>query len=70
LEVSGQPVKPGLFMLTTNAVVHWTREMHSRDPGKQCGNILFADSHVEFLRTNLSAVIQRRGLAATRLAVP
>ena len=70
LEASGQPVKPGFFMLTTNTAVRWTREMHSRDPGRQCGCILFADSHVEFLRTNLTAAVQLRGLANNRLAVP
>jgi len=70
LEVAGQPVKPGFFMLTTNATVRWTRELHSKAKGTQSGSILFADTHVEFLRTNLSAVVQRRGLAPARLAVP
>jgi len=70
LEVAWQAIKPGLFTLTTNTGVGWTREMHSKHAGTQCGNLLFADGHVQYLRTNLSAAIQSQGLATNRLAVP
>jgi len=70
LEVAGQPVKPGLFALTTNAAVRWAREMHSKRVGTRCGNILFTDNHVEYLRASLSAAVQRQGLATNRLAFP
>lgn len=71
LESSGRPVKSGLFVLTTNAAVGWTGEMHSkREAGRRGGCILFADHHVEYVHDNLSAVIQRQGIATNRLAIP
>jgi prepilin-type processing-associated H-X9-DG protein len=70
LEVAGQAVRPGLFVLKTNAVVRWTRELHTKQVGKQCGNALFTDGHVETLRENLSAAVQRQGLAINRLVFP
>lgn len=70
LEVAGQAVRPGLYTLATSAAVGWTGEMHSKRGTARCGDILFADGHVQFLRTNLTSVIQRQGLATNRLAVP
>ena len=70
LELAGQPVKPGLFTLTTNTEVGWTREMHSKDARTRRGNILLSDGSVEGVRTNLSAAVQSQGLDANRLAVP
>ena len=71
LEVSGQPVKPGLFALRTNGSIKWTRELHSKSAGKRSGNILFADAHVEMLQEeDLSRAAQRQGLATNRLALP
>ena len=70
LEVAGQPVKPGLFALTTNLSLSWTKELHYRTEGKRCGNILFADGHVDTLDQNLNPVVQNQGLATNRLAVP
>jgi prepilin-type processing-associated H-X9-DG protein len=70
LELAGQAVRPGLFALTTNVVVRWTRELHAKDVGKQCGNVLFTDGHVETLRENLSAAVQHQGLATNRLVFP
>jgi prepilin-type N-terminal cleavage/methylation domain-containing protein len=66
LQVNGQPVKPGLFILTTNLDMGWTSDLHARR-----GCLAFADGHAEFVRnTNLNATIQRQGIATNRLAIP
>ena len=70
LETAGQPVKPGLFSLTTSAAVSWTSELHNQGRTIMGGNLLFADGHVEFARGKLLAVIQRQNLATNRLAFP
>ena len=70
LELAGQAVRPGLYTLTTNVAVRWTRELHTKQVGKQCGNVLFTDGHVETLRENLSAAVLRQGLATNRLVFP
>ena len=65
-----RPVKPGLFSLTTNATVSWTREMHGKGATVMGGNVLFADGHVEWSARNLPEVTQRQNLATNRLAFP
>ena len=70
LEVAGQAARRGLFTLTTNAAVRWTREMHTKQVGRQCGNMLFTDGHVENLQSNLVAAVRRQGLATNHLVVP
>jgi prepilin-type N-terminal cleavage/methylation domain-containing protein/prepilin-type processing-associated H-X9-DG protein len=70
LEAAGQPVKPGLFLLTTNAAVSWTGALHSHGEPVMRGNLLLADGHVETVRRNLPEVIQRQNLATNRLALP
>jgi len=66
LQANGQPVKPGLFILTTNLDMNWTRELHG---GR--GNLAFADGHVESIKPNrLNEIVQRRNPASNRLAVP
>ena len=70
LEASGQPVKPGLFSLTTSAAVSWTSGLHSQGGTVMGGNLLFVDGHVEFSTRKLPAVIQRQNLATNRLAFP
>lgn len=47
LQANGQPVKPGLFVLTTNLSLNWTHEMHL-----DCGNLAYGDGHVDTRRTN------------------
>ncbi len=66
LQVKGQPIQPGLFVLTTNSNVSWTPNLHvSR------GNLAFADGHVEFTRNDaLNSFIQNQPLATNRLCVP
>lgn len=66
LEANGRPVSPGLFVLTTNLNMNWTRELHPSG-----GNLAFADGHVEFCPTNrLNAMVQRQSIATNRLLVP
>ena len=70
LEIAGQSVRSGLFLLTTNTATSWTSELHNQNKSAMGGNLLFADSHVEFSKRNLPAVIQRQNLATNRLAFP
>ena len=66
LRMGEEPVKPGLFAVTPNLSLGWTKELH---PSLQQGNILFVDGHVEFPR-NPSASFQKQGLGTNHLAVP
>ncbi len=66
LQANGQPVKPGLFELTTNLDSSWTHDLHLN-----CGILAFADGHAERIRTNeLNSVIQHQSLTTNRLCVP
>ena len=73
LQVAGQPVAPGLFTLTTNAAIGWTRDMHKLKRNLVwvgCGNVLFVDGHVLANQVDLAASAQRQDLATNRLAIP
>ena len=70
LEVAGRPVRPGLFTLTTNAPVGWTRELHGNTAQSPGGWMLFADGHVEFSGHRRVLAVQHQGLATNLLAVP
>jgi prepilin-type N-terminal cleavage/methylation domain-containing protein len=65
LEAVNQPVKPGLFILTTNVYMRWTDDLHTRR-----GCLSFADGHVELVRTKLNSIIRSQPLATNRLCVP
>jgi len=66
LQADGRPVKPGLFLLTTNLDMNWTHEIHP-----SYGILAFADGHVERVKTNrLSSYIVNQPLATNRLCVP
>jgi prepilin-type processing-associated H-X9-DG protein len=65
LQADGEPIKRGLFNVTSNLSLSWSQELHRHHQG----NILFADGHVEFSKQP-TAVFQRQGLATNRLAVP
>jgi prepilin-type processing-associated H-X9-DG protein len=66
LVVGGQPVKSGLFIVTSNLNIGWMSNIHW---GR--GSLAFADGHAEFDRTNeLSSAIQRQPLATNRFVVP
>jgi hypothetical protein len=71
LELAGHPVKPGLFVLKTNAAVGWTRELHGKNGQGPGGFVLFSDGHVDFrtLRT-IGPAIEHQGLATNLVAVP
>jgi prepilin-type N-terminal cleavage/methylation domain-containing protein len=66
LQASGQPVKPGLFELTTNVEMSWTHDLHLRG-----GILAFTDGHVQFIKTNdLNSFIRSQPLATNRFCVP
>lgn len=66
LQVSGQAVPPGMFTLSTNQNMGWTRELHP-----SLGVLAFADGHVESCRTtNLNLTVKRQNIAASRLSIP
>jgi len=66
LQVKGQPIRPGLFVLTTNSNVSWTPNFHASG-----GSLAFADGHGEFGRNdNLNSIVQNQPLATNRLCVP
>jgi prepilin-type N-terminal cleavage/methylation domain-containing protein/prepilin-type processing-associated H-X9-DG protein len=66
LQAGGEPIKAGLFTVTPNLTLNWTKELH---PSFQKGNVLFADGHVEFMK-KLTVAVQNQSLATNRLAVP
>jgi prepilin-type processing-associated H-X9-DG protein len=68
LALNGQPLKPGLFVLSTNNTqLSWTKAIHN-----SCGNIGFADGSVRLLDSKaLSHAAQNQGFPDTnRLAIP
>jgi prepilin-type N-terminal cleavage/methylation domain-containing protein len=66
LQANGQPVKPGLFGLTTNLDMSWTHDLHLRG-----GILAFTDGHVQFVKTNdLNSFIRSQPLVTNRLCVP
>ncbi|MDR3377280.1 MAG: prepilin-type N-terminal cleavage/methylation domain-containing protein [Verrucomicrobiae bacterium] len=66
LEALNQPVRPGLFELTTNVYgrMRWADSLHKRR-----GCLVFEDGHAA-VNINLNAVIQDQPLATNRLCVP
>jgi len=68
LQAGGEPIKPGLFAVTPNLSLGWTKELH---PSLRQGNILFADGHVEFLNTKgVNWALRNQNAATNRLAIP
>jgi len=67
LAYQGQPIKPGLFVLTTNTTsLGWAKGLHH-----PCGNVGFADGSVQFLDLKrLAAGVQGQGMPTNLLAVP
>lgn len=66
LSVAGQPVKSGLFNLSSNSPVAWTTARHHSG-----GNVGLADGSVHWVK-NSELVIRlgQTGLATNRLAIP
>jgi len=73
ISVKGASARNGVLEITTNQVsssnnltVGWTKELHN-----ECGNVLFADSHVEQLTSvKLRDALRTSGLATNRLVLP
>jgi hypothetical protein len=67
LAVQGQPMKPGLFVLTTNTTaLTWTKELHH-----PCGHVGLADSSLQLWDAKqLTAAAQNQGQPTNRLAIP
>ena len=72
LQIDGISTKPGLLDLAIKSTVGWSQELHySKSTTTAGGNILFADGHVDFLKSKqLNSVFQSQGLAKNRFAVP
>ena len=67
LAFQSQPIKPGLFALTTNNTsISWTKAIHT-----SCGNVGLADGSVQaFDLKRLADAVQNQGAATNRLAIP
>jgi len=67
LAFQGQPIKAGLFALTTNnPSISWTKAIHD-----SCGNVGLADGSVQgFGRQHLAEAVPYQGVATNRLAIP
>jgi hypothetical protein len=67
LAFQGQPIKPGLFTLTTNnPSISWTKAIHDSH-----GNICPADGSVQgFGENHLAEAVQNQDMATNRLAIP
>jgi prepilin-type processing-associated H-X9-DG protein len=66
LQDDGQPVKSGLFLLTTNLKMGWTPSIH-----KGGGNVLWSDGSVQqTMSEGLPSFIQSQPLATNRLLIP
>ena len=67
LAFQGQPIKPGLFVLTTNTTsLGWAKGLHY-----PCGNIGLADGSVQFWDAKQSAAaVHNQGLATNLLVFP
>lgn len=72
LLIDGMSAKPGLIDLTPKSLVGWTDELHySKSTSTAGGNMLYADGHVEFIKSKaLNSAFQFQGLATNRFAVP
>ncbi len=72
LQIDGLSTKPGLLDLTAKSLVSWTEELHySKSKKTAGGNILFADGHVEFLKSKpLNSAFHAQDSATNRYAVP
>ena len=72
LQVDGLPAKPGLLELKLTSSIGWSEEMHYKKSDSIAGgNILFADGHVEFLKSKkLNSVFKNLDSVTNHLAIP
>ncbi len=66
LAFSMMPLGHGLFPVTTNTVLTWTKDIH-----RACGNILLSDGSISMTdQAQLAAAIRNQGINTNRLAIP
>jgi len=66
LALSGALLGHGLFPLTTNTALTWSKDIH-----RACGNIMTTDGAAYMTdQTQLAFVIRNQGIATNRLAIP
>lgn len=66
LAAAGRPLEKGLFVLTTNVLLSWTKNIHSNH-----GNICYGDGSAQFLTSDgLAQANQKQALATNRLVLP
>jgi len=71
LQMSGQPMKSGLLVVSNRAAFGWTKELHAESTESPVGNLSFADGHVERVRAvNLPANFKRQSPVTNRLVIP
>ena len=71
LQANDKPVKPGLFVYSTNAVLNWTRELHGKAQNRLIGGLSFADGHVQFTRiAELNSFFRNQPLPTNYFCVP
>ena len=64
--MNGIALKPGLFTLSTNAPLSWTKAMHN-----SCGYVALADGSVQFLnQSHLMFFVRQQYSDSNRLAIP
>ena len=70
LEVSGKPIKSGIFVQSTNTAMNWSAGFHNIG-SEPAGVFLFADSHTELIPTwKLNFCLQQQPLATNRFCFP
>jgi len=70
LESQGKPIKPGVFIQTTNVALQWSAGFHGFQ-NKPCGIFSFGDGHVQVVRGDqLSSCFQKQPTATNRFCFP
>jgi len=66
LATGGVGLKPGLFVLSTNTPLVWTKSIH-----RSCGYVGLADGSVQFFdQAQLAAAVRAQSADTNRLAIP
>ncbi len=72
LAVNNQPVKPGLLLITNDAAMSWTKELHDvKNAAQTLGVMVFADGHAEVVKMHrLAEKFQAQAIATNQLIIP
>ena len=72
LALNNQPVKAGLLNVTNATELSWTKELHfTKKTTKPVGLLLFADGHVEVVKTHrLAEKFQAPAITTNQLVIP